>query len=70
MKTEIELRDLLLKLSNNDIDFAKGVMTNTQTKKCRQEMIELIKEHPDITCNRISLMSVAFGEFERKNGLR
>ena len=64
----LKLRDKLLEI-NNDIDFAKDVLTNAKTEKSRRDILELIEEHPDITPKRLLLISVALGQYEKENGL-
>lgn len=65
-----KLKDKLMEISDNDIDFAKGVMTNAQSDKCRQDILDTIEEHPEVSKNRLLLMSVALGEWEKENNMR
>lgn len=70
MEIAIKLRDRLLEFSDNDVDFAKGIMTNTQSKKCRQDILDIMDEHPDVSKDRLLLVSVALGKWEKEHGLR
>ena len=70
MEIAIKLRDKLLEISDNNIDFAKGVMVNTQSDECRQSMLDIIEEHPEADTSRLLLVSVALGEWEKEHGLR
>lgn len=70
MEIAIKLRDKLLEYSDGDVGYSKGIMVNAQSDKCRQDILDILEEEPDLPKDRLLLISVALGEWEKKNGLR
>ena len=66
---EKKIIDKLWKIEQ-DIDFVKGVMVCLKTLKSKQDMLEIINEHPDATSSRLLLVAIALAEYEEENGLR
>lgn len=59
-KIGMNLRDRLLALKNTK-DYAVGVLTNC-TEKHWEELLDIIKDHPEYDADRVALIALALGE--------
>lgn len=59
-KTGLDLKGCLLALRNSK-DYAIGVLTNCKEKHW-QELLEIIKDHPEYDADRVELIAMALGK--------